>query len=148
MELVEVTKKTRVEWLTQAVRLEKKSFSKSDSLGQRLVEEGMKPHNTLVLAVQDAAVHGYILFRRNGVEGHVDRIAVAQNHRRQGVGRRLLQAAIATLQTNRALKLVLEADTVNVGAIALYESQGFERTTVRVDYYKPGRDALLLELQL
>ncbi|KAG1690451.1 hypothetical protein DVH05_028127 [Phytophthora capsici] len=108
----------------------------------------MKPHNTLVLAVQDAAVHGYILFRRNGVEGHVDRIAVAQTHRRQGVGRRLLQAAIATLQTNRALKLVLEADTVNVGAIALYESQGFERTTVRVDYYKPGRDALLLELQL
>ncbi|KAG1690452.1 hypothetical protein DVH05_028127 [Phytophthora capsici] len=82
------------------------------------------------------------------VEGHVDRIAVAQTHRRQGVGRRLLQAAIATLQTNRALKLVLEADTVNVGAIALYESQGFERTTVRVDYYKPGRDALLLELQL
>eukprot|EP00644_Phytophthora_capsici_P015859 jgi/Phyca11/10388/fgenesh1_pm.PHYCAscaffold_49_\ len=127
MELVEVTKKTRVEWLTQAVRLEKK-------------------HNTLVLAVQAAAVHGYILFRRNGVEGHVDRIAVAQNHRRQGVGRRLLQAAIATLQTNRSL--VLEADTVNVGAIALYESQGFERTTVRVDYYKPGRDALLLELQL
>ncbi|ETI50927.1 hypothetical protein F443_05607 [Phytophthora nicotianae P1569] len=69
MELVEVTKKTRDEWLAQAVRLERKSFSKSDSLGQRLVEEAMKPHNTLVLAVgtQDATVHGYILFRRNGV---------------------------------------------------------------------------------
>ncbi|KAL3669544.1 hypothetical protein V7S43_004932 [Phytophthora oleae] len=150
MELVEATKKTRVEWLAQAVRLEKKSFSKSDSLGQRLVEEGMKPHNTLLLAVstQDAAVHGYILFRRNGAEGHIDRVAVAENHRRQGVGRCLLQAAIATLQTNRAMKLVLEADTINVGAIALYESQGFKRTTIRVDYYKPGRDALLLELQL
>ncbi|KAL3669545.1 hypothetical protein V7S43_004932 [Phytophthora oleae] len=110
----------------------------------------MKPHNTLLLAVstQDAAVHGYILFRRNGAEGHIDRVAVAENHRRQGVGRCLLQAAIATLQTNRAMKLVLEADTINVGAIALYESQGFKRTTIRVDYYKPGRDALLLELQL
>ncbi|POM67284.1 Hypothetical protein PHPALM_16754, partial [Phytophthora palmivora] len=96
-------------------------------------------HNTLVLAVgaQDAVVHGYILFRRNGIEGHVDRIAVAENQRRQGVGRHLLQSAITRLQVNRALKLVLEADTANAGAIALYESQGFERTKIRLDYYKP-----------
>ncbi|KAG2800422.1 hypothetical protein PC113_g24708, partial [Phytophthora cactorum] len=150
MELVEVTKKTRGEWLAQAVRLEKKSFSKSDSLGQRLVEEAMKSHNTLILAVgtQDASVHAYVLFRRNGGEGHIDRIAVAEHQQRQGIGRCLLQAAITALQKNRALKLVLEADTANLGAIALYESQGFMRTTVRTDYYKPGRDALLLELKL
>ncbi|KAL4140606.1 hypothetical protein PRNP1_012233 [Phytophthora ramorum] len=152
MELVEVTKKTRAEWLAQAVRLEKKSFSKSDSLGQRLVEDAMKPHNTLVLAVgigtPDAAVQGYILFRRNGTEGHIDRIAVAEHHRRRGVGRRLLKVAIMTLRTNRATALLLEADTANVGAIALYESQGFERTHIRADYYRAGRDALLLELRL
>lgn len=41
--------------------------------------------------------------------------------------------------------LLLEADTANVGAIALYESQGFARTAIRADYYKPGRDALLME---
>ncbi|OWZ06525.1 hypothetical protein PHMEG_00021210 [Phytophthora megakarya] len=150
MELVEVTKKTKAEWLTQVVRLEKKSFSKSDSLGHHLVTEAMKPHNTLVLAmgIPDTAVYGYILFRRHGAEGHIDRIAVAEHQRRRGVGRLLLQSAIATLQTKRAVKLVLEAETVNVGAIALYESQGFEPTTIRLDYYKPGRHALLLELKL
>ncbi|KAF4032633.1 Acetyltransferase (GNAT) domain [Phytophthora infestans] len=150
MELVEVTKKTQTKWLAQAVRLEKKSFSKSDSLDQRLVEEAMKPHNTLVLAVgtQDSIVLGYILFRRNGAEGHIDRIAVTEYQRRQGVGRRLLQAAITVLQSKRALRLVLEADTGNLGAIALYESQGFTRTTVRADYYKPGHHALLMELKL
>ncbi|ETM50563.1 hypothetical protein L914_05423 [Phytophthora nicotianae] len=150
MELVEVTKKTRDEWLAQAVRLERKSFSKSDSLGQRLVEEAMKPHNTLVLAVgtQDATVHGYILFRRNGAEGHIDRIAVAQHQRRQGVGRRLLQTAITVLQKKRAMMLLLEADTANLAALSLYDSQGFIRTIVRVDYYKPGRHAQLMELEL
>ncbi|EEY58474.1 uncharacterized protein PITG_01143 [Phytophthora infestans T30-4] len=128
MELVEVTKKTQTKWLAQAVRLEKK-------------------HNTLVLAVgtQDSIVLGYILFRRNGAEGHIDRIAVTEYQRRQGVGRRLLQAAITVLQSKR---LVLEADTGNLGAIALYESQGFTRTTVRADYYKPGHHALLMELKL
>ncbi|RLN57027.1 hypothetical protein BBJ29_001358 [Phytophthora kernoviae] len=107
VELVEVTKKTRAAWLMQAVRLERKCFSKNDSLGERLVQEAMKPHNTLVLAVgtQDEAVLG------------------------------------ATL-------LVLEADTDNVGAIALYTSQGFKRTTIRIDYYRAGRDALLMELRL
>jgi ribosomal-protein-alanine N-acetyltransferase len=47
----------------------------------------------------------------------------------------------------RATALLLEADTANVGAIALYESQGFQRTVVRANYYKPGHDALLLELR-
>ncbi|KAG6622643.1 Ribosomal-protein-alanine acetyltransferase [Phytophthora cinnamomi] len=148
MQLVAATKKTKAQWLAQAVRLEKKSFSKSDSLGQRLVEEAMKPHNTLVLAVADGAVHGYILFRRNGTEGHIDRIVVAEPQRRRGVGRSLLQFAVATLRTNRAAVLLLEADTANAGAIALYDSQGFARTAVRADYYKPGRDALLMELKL
>ncbi|KAG7386668.1 hypothetical protein PHYPSEUDO_015452 [Phytophthora pseudosyringae] len=189
MELVEATKKTRDEWLTQAVRLEKKCERGSGapnlqrlrlgrcSVGDRqrrrvercamplhphvlpvcllfsyqeLRQERQPRHNTLVLAVgtQDAAVLGYILFRRNGTEGHIDRIAVVERQRRQGLGRRLLQRAIETLQTSRALKLVLEVDTANAGAIALYESQGFERTTIRPDYYKSGRDALLLELKL
>ena len=46
------------------------------------------------------------------------------------------------------MTLVLEVDTTNKGAIALYESQGFKRTTVRIDYYKSGCDALLMELRL
>ncbi|KAG7400526.1 hypothetical protein PHYBOEH_005326 [Phytophthora boehmeriae] len=150
IELVEVTKKTRAAWLTQAVRLERKCFSKSDSLGERLVQEAMKAHNTLVLAVgaQDQVVLGYILFRRGGSEGHIDRLAVAEHLRRQGVGRQLLRQAIAIFKTNRATLLVLEADTDNAGAIALYTSQGFERTTIRADYYRAGRDALLMELRL
>lgn len=32
------------------------------------------------------------------------------------------------------------------GAIALYESVGFERQNVRTDYYRPGRDAFAMEL--
>lgn len=32
------------------------------------------------------------------------------------------------------------------GAIALYESVGFERHSVRTDYYRPGRDAYAMEL--
>uniref|UniRef100_M4BRB7 N-acetyltransferase domain-containing protein n=1 Tax=Hyaloperonospora arabidopsidis (strain Emoy2) TaxID=559515 RepID=M4BRB7_HYAAE len=95
-----------------------------------------------------ASVVGYILFRRNGAEGHIDRIAVDEHQRRKGLARSLLQSAIAALRTNRAMTLVLEVDTTNKGAIALYESQGFKRTTVRIDYYKSGCDALLMELRL
>ncbi|CAI5722950.1 unnamed protein product [Hyaloperonospora brassicae] len=135
MELVKATKKTKAEWLAQTVRLEKN-------------------HNTLFMAMDtsNAIVLGYVLFRRNGTEGHVDRIAVAEHHRRQGLARYLLQSAIATLRTNRyvqrATTFVLEVDTTNEGAIALYESHGFKRTSVRADYYKPGHDALLMELRL
>ena len=65
-----------------------------------------------------------------------------------GVGRALLERAIETARTGRAHSCSLHVDTTNEPAKALYASLGFKVTGRRDDYYKPGRHAFAMELDL
>lgn len=55
----------------------------------------------------------------------VTRLFVSESHRRQGLAELLMQAAIATSQTEGATKMCLQVDRSNPGALALYEKMGF-----------------------
>jgi RimJ/RimL family protein N-acetyltransferase len=62
-------------------------------------------------------------------------LMVAASHRRQGVGRALLEQAVVWAREVRVAKLELHVFPWNEGAIALYESFGFEREGYRVAQY-------------
>ena len=73
------------------------------------------------------------------------RIAASPEHRREGIGRRLLGALIDEANKCGAGSIFLEVRRSNTAAIKLYEGAGFEQTGVRKDYYHaPKEDALIM----
>ena len=78
-------------------------------------------------------------------------LMVASSHRRLGVGRALLDQAVAWAESAGIQKLELHVFPWNEPAIALYESFGFEREGLRKGQYLRGGvpvDAILMALWL
>lgn len=107
-------------------------------------------HTFYLVAVADA-VDGYVglLAPRGADQADIQTIAVVDGARRRGLGRTLMNAAIAEARSRDALELFLEVRADNPGAQALYESLGFEQLAVRPHYYQPdGVDAHVMRLPL
>jgi RimJ/RimL family protein N-acetyltransferase len=74
-------------------------------------------------------------------------VMVAEPHRRQGVGRALMEAAEDWAREVGVRKLELHVFPYNVAAIALYEEMGYEREGYRHDHYRRADgfvDAILM----
>ena len=78
-------------------------------------------------------------------ELHINNVAVIPAWRRQGLGRQLLRAVLASAEAEGAARATLEVRQSNVAALRLYEGLGFKAIAVRPDYYlEPVEDALVL----
>jgi RimJ/RimL family protein N-acetyltransferase len=78
-------------------------------------------------------------------------LMVAAGHRRRGIGRALLEQAVAWAVEAGVSKLELHVFPWNEPAIALYESFGFEREGIRRAHYRRGGedvDAVLMAYRL
>jgi RimJ/RimL family protein N-acetyltransferase len=74
-------------------------------------------------------------------------LMVAASHRRRGIGRALLEAAVGWAREADVRKLELHVFPHNEPAIRLYEEFGFEREGYRRAHYRRGRgyvDAILM----
>lgn len=78
-------------------------------------------------------------------EVHITNIAVSVDHRRMGVGNKLLQKIIDDCYENKAKYITLEVRVSNTPAISLYEKYGFKSLGVRKGYYQNNNeDALIM----
>jgi ribosomal-protein-alanine N-acetyltransferase len=76
-------------------------------------------------------------------------LAVSPERRRQGLGRRLLQAALRLAAKGGIVNILLEVRAGNAPAVSLYESCGFQRVGLRKGYYADtGEDAHVYALAL
>jgi RimJ/RimL family protein N-acetyltransferase len=78
-------------------------------------------------------------------------LMVAAGHRRQGIGRALLERAVEWARDQGIEKLELHVFPYNEPAIRLYEEFGFEREGLRRGHYRRGGelvDALLMAYRL
>ena len=87
---------------------------------------------------KDEEVLGYIIFTQ---DGHIISIAVHPQHRRKGIGGKLLQRAMEAPQLNR---LWAEVRRSNHGAQAFYSKMGFQMTGWVPNYYG-NEDALIVQ---
>ena len=79
-------------------------------------------------------------------------IAVDPEAQRRGLGRACLRRFIDTCRTRGASRILLEVAETNVGARALYRSQGFTEDGHRKGYYRTANahtiDAILMSMRL
>jgi len=95
------------------------------------------------------AIAGYVVAWFAAGEGEIANLAVDAAQRGQGIGGRLLDAAITRARGERATALYLEVRASNASALRLYSSRGFEEVGRRRSYYrKPAEDAIVLRLQV
>jgi ribosomal-protein-alanine acetyltransferase len=94
---------------------------------------------------QQAKVVGVIAARRVADQGEIVNLAVAPACRRQGLGRRLVEHAMARMEHEGARAIFLEVRESNAGARESYARMGFREAGRRRHYYRdPLEDALVL----
>jgi len=134
-------------WVMQCSALERKCFAKHEAMN---VATEVKARNTTLLCAALGATEcvGYCVIQRSSLVVNIVKLVVAPHCRRQGIGRALLAHAVESARAGRAQACTLHVDTNNEPAKQLYLSLGFSVSGRRDDYYKPGRHAFSMELQL
>ena len=101
--------------------------------------------HVFLIAAAGETVLGYANFLHVLDEGDIGNVAVAPEHRRQGIADALLDALCARAAALNLAFLTLEVRASNAPAIALYRKHGFQTVGQRRNYYqKPDEDALLM----
>lgn len=78
-------------------------------------------------------------------EGEITNVAVKAAHRQKGIGRKMLEYALAEAAERGIIACTLEVRCSNAPAIRLYESFGFRGEGVRPGFYeRPKEDALIM----
>ena len=93
-------------------------------------------------------VVGYILFWKVADEIHILDIALHDEFRRRGLGRRLLTKVFCEAAEMGCRFAILEVRENNVEGFGLYSSFGFKEIGLRKGYYKNGEDAIVMGLKL
>jgi ribosomal-protein-alanine N-acetyltransferase len=88
---------------------------------------------------------GYLVISRYVDAWHVMNVAVAPEHRRQGIATTLLERLFEVTAGRGRRGYTLEVRISNIGAVALYGRLGFKPRGVRRGYYTDNReDALIM----
>lgn len=129
-------------------RLEGSAFS--DPWTVAMLEEALAARGAVSLvAERNGEVIGSVMGRRIADEGEILTIAVDPAHRRRGLGRRLLEAALERMDADGVRIVWLEVRTSNVAARMMYLASGFVAAGVRRGYYRrPTEDALILKHEI
>jgi ribosomal-protein-alanine N-acetyltransferase len=115
------------------------------------VRETLARAGGFVIAPPGAALAGFVLFAQVADECEILDIAVDPAARRDGLGARLLAAALAAAVARGARRCFLEVRASNADAQAFYRAAGFVEGGRRKEYYRSGQgreDALLMSREL
>jgi [ribosomal protein S18]-alanine N-acetyltransferase len=128
--------------LPQVLAIERRAFTSPWSLSMFVLELS-KPSGIYLAAVQGSEIVGYVICARYVEAYHVMTLAVAPEHRREGIASILLDAVIE--RAGEDANYTLEVRVSNAGAIALYERYGFRGVGTRPRYYADnGEDAIIM----
>ncbi len=101
-----------------------------------------------IVAENDGAVVGYAGVAPAGELTDILTMTVAANFRRKGIAREFLKRLIDWSRNKKAEAVMLEVRIDNIEAIALYSANGFRKISERMDYYGPGKDAIVMRKEL
>ena len=108
--------------------------------GRFLVSHIGSNERQVIVAEQTGTIVGYVFFGLEGFDymalrgpaGAIYDLVVDPAHRRQGIGKLLMDEALAELARRGAARAILSTADKNHGAHRLFESEGFRRTMIEM----------------
>ena len=112
---------------------------------EHFLHEINAPHSFPFVAECDGGIAGYVCLMSLFEEAQILDIAVAPDQRGRGVGRLLMEKALAVAHERGAEIMALEVRESGAAAIGLYQALGFKRVGIRANYYEASENAVLME---
>lgn len=125
--------KMSAEHISEIAKLEAECFSQPWS--ENALSEELKNEGSHFLVAVCEKVLGYIGVQEICGEAYITNIAVFGEYRKEGIGRKLLKEACDGAKSRKCEFITLEVRESNSAAIALYESEGFEKAGIRKNFY-------------
>lgn len=101
-----------------------------------------------LVAKRNGVVVGYLFAMWIFDEMHVNKIAVAESARRQGIAEELMQRCFAFARAHDVETIALEVRLSNTGAQDFYKHLDFKSSYLRPRYYPDGEAAVVMVLEL
>lgn len=129
--------------IASIVKLEKVCFSEPWS--EEFILSSLKNGTKFFVAQKGNAVLGYAGISCIVDEGYITNIAVFPEHRNKGVATALLNRIFALAEDLSLAFVSLEVRVSNLGAVSLYEKEGFKTEARRPNFYtNPQEDAYIM----
>jgi ribosomal protein S18 acetylase RimI-like enzyme len=106
------------------------------------------PQASCIVAVEGAAIPGFIISEEAAPLGHVLTLDVAESHRRLGLGTRLLERSEADLAARGVQEMVLETAIENLAGVAFWQRHGYRTVATLKRYYLGRLDAFEMRKKL
>jgi ribosomal-protein-alanine N-acetyltransferase len=101
-----------------------------------------------MIAEHDERIVGCMIYELHRNRLHLLNFAVHPDHRRRGIGRRMIQKLITKLSTQRRDRITLEVRETNLAAQLFFRSLGFRAISVLRDFYDDTvEDAYLMQFR-
>ncbi len=137
--------------LTQVLQIENDVYSHPWTRGNFL-DALTSGYQTCVARTAEHVLIGYFLLLLAVDEAHLLNISVRRDWQGRGVGRLLLDEAVAIARRHGMLSILLEVRPSNPRAAALYRRYGFIQIGLRKNYYPAANnqreDAIVMRLPL
>lgn len=119
------------------------------NLSYSSLKNDLESTNTIYLVLLDNEnIIGYIGLELLVDHADITGIAILSEYRKKGLASYLLNTAIEKCREMNLDNIFLEVRTSNLPAINLYKKLGFEKISIRNNYYSNGEDALIFVLNL
>ena len=93
------------------------------------------------------AVVGNINRKSNKIQGYIAVLAVEEDYRKKGLGKKMVELLIDHFKkAYKVNEISIETEVDNYAALGLYESFGFVRTKMYINYYFNANNAYKLKL--
>ncbi len=141
-------RKMELEDLPEVIQIDRMSFSLPwPEQTYRFEVSANRMARCLVAETEEKKIVAMIVSWLVVDELHIATIATHADHRREGVGSRLLTAALVDARERGMRRAFLEVRKSNEAAQAMYRKFGFQVTGIRPKYYRDNNeDAVLMTL--
>lgn len=139
-----VTADTNLTVFSALSALDKKCVGNEGWSAESFISEVKKDNGIVICCYADNCVAGLICGYFAGDEADITSVAVDENYRRLGIGSRLIQEFEKNLPEYIS-DIFLEVRESNSPAIGLYEKYGFEKISIRKNFYSnPDENAVVM----